>query len=234
MANLRDATNSTNLAGYVPATASPQASLPPAIGLEPTLNTMIRCPLPPIFQSNPDNLRQYYQGGKVPQNRLLSAVTATISSGGGGGNAQVANVSVSQSGGVIPPPTPILAKQVTVTTPVMGPGTQFIGTLPNIGRTYQLLTVSSNVASRVQIYGTALSQTLDLSRPLDTPPAAGTTQNIVTDVAMDQSPFTWSFQDRVGSNADNPQVPTGYITITNLSGAAIPLVVTINFVPLEN
>lgn len=234
MASLRDATNSSNLAGYVPVTASPQASLPPVQGLEPTLNTMIRCPLPPIFQSNPDSLRQYYQGGKVPQNRLLSAVTATISSGGGSGNAEVANVSVSQSTNVVPPPAVIVAKQAVITTTVLGPGAQFVGTLPNIGRTYQLISVASSVAARVQVYGTALSQTADLSRALDQPPAAGSTQNIITDVALDSLPFSWTFQDRVGNNGDVPQNPTSYMTITNLSAAAVAITVTLNYVPIEN
>jgi hypothetical protein len=234
MPSIKDATTSSNLAGYVPVTASPQASLPPVQGLEPTLNTMIRCPLPPIFQSNPDNLRQYYQGGKVPQNRLLSAVTTTISSSGGSGNAEVANVSVSQSGGVVPPPAVIVAKQAVITTSVMGPGAQFIGTLPNIGRTYQLLSVTSNTAARVQIYGTSFAQTADLSRALDQPPAAGSTQNIVTDIALDTAPFSWAFQDRVGANGENPQTPASYMTITNLSAAAVAITVTLNYVPIEN
>lgn len=234
MAGIKDATNPSNLAGYVPATASPQASLPPVSGLEPTLNTMLRCPLPPIFQAAPDSLRQFYQGGKVPQNRLLSAVTSTISSGGGGGNAQSATVSITQSGGVVPPPATIVAKQATITTTVLGPGQQFVGTLPNIGRTYQLLTVASSIAARIQVYGTAIAQTADLSRALDQPPPAGTAQNIITDIALDTAPLNWSFQNRVGANGDNPQVPSAYMTITNLSGAALPITVTLQYVPIES
>lgn len=233
MPSLKDAT-STSTAGYIPVTASPQASLPPAIGLEPTLNTMIRCPLPPIFQASPDSLRQFYQGGKIPQTRLLSAVTTTINSGNSsGGSATVVTSVISGGGGVVPPPAPIVEKQAVITTTVLGPGAQFVGTLPNIGRSFQLLTVAANVAARIQIYGTKFAQTADLSRAIDTAPPAGTTQGIVTDVALDNAPFQWNFQDRVGANGDVPQNPVAYMTITNLSGAAVPITVTLQYVPIE-
>lgn len=232
MPSLKDATSNT-LAGYIPVTASPQASLPPTIGLEPTLNTMLRCPLPPIFQASPDSLRQFYQGGKVPQTRLLSAVTTTIGSAGGGGSSASASVVFSSGGGSVPPPTPIIEKQAVITTTVLGPGAQFVGTLPNIGRSYQLLTVSSNVAARIEIYGTAFAQTADLSRALDQPPAAGTTQGIITDIALDTIPMTWNFQNRIAANGDVPQTQNSYMTITNLSGAAVPITVTLQYVPIE-
>ena len=42
-------------------------SLPSAA---PILNTVLRCPLPNIVPASPDNLRQYYVGGFVPQYRF--------------------------------------------------------------------------------------------------------------------------------------------------------------------
>lgn len=231
MPSLNDALK-TSTQGYIPVTASPQASLPPISDLQPTLNSMLRCPLPPIFQAAPDSLRQFYQGGKVPQTRLLSAVTTTISGGGGSsGNASV--VFAASSGGVVPPPPSIVEKQAVITTTVLGPGAQFIGTLPNIGRSFQLLTVASNTAARIQLYGTQFAQTVDLSRALDQPPPAGTAQGIITDVALDTSPLSWNFQDRVGANGDVPQTTNSYMTITNLSGAAVPITVTLQYVQIE-
>jgi hypothetical protein len=194
---------------------------------------MIRCPLPPIFQASPDSLRQFYQGGKVPQTRLLSAVTQSIS-GGGSNNGGSVTTAVVTSGGSVPGPAPIVEKQAVIKTTVLGPGAQFIGTLPDIGRTFQLLTLSSNIAARVQIYGTAFAQTADLSRALDQPPPAGTTQGIITDIALDTIPMNWNFQNRVGANGDVPQNPIAYMTITNLSGAATVITVTLQYTPLES
>jgi len=39
---------------------------------EPTLNPYLRCPIPPVWQSSPDSLRQFYQGNRVPQTRLFN------------------------------------------------------------------------------------------------------------------------------------------------------------------
>lgn len=232
MPSLNEAIN-TSRAGYVPVTASPQASLPPLSDLQPILNPMLRCPLPPIFQASPDSLRQFYQGGKVPQTRLLSAVTTTINSGGSGGNATVSTTVVS-GGGTVPPPAPIVEKQAVITTTVLGPGAQFVGTLPNIGRSFQLLTVAANVAARVQMYGTQFAQTADLSRGLDIAPGAGTAQGIITDIALDTTPMSWNFQNRVGANGDVPQTQNAYMTITNLSSAAVAITVTLQYVPIES
>lgn len=232
MPSLRDAIK-TSTQGYIPVTASQQDSLPSLSDLEPVYNPVLRCPLPPIFQAAPDSLRQFYQGNKIPQIRLLSAVTNTISGGSTGGNATV-TTSIVTSSGTVPPPTPIVEKQAVITTTVLGPGAQFVGTLPNIGRSFQLLTVASNTPARIQLYGTAFAQTADLSRGLDQPPPAGTAQGIITDVALDTNPLSWNFQDRVGANGEVPQQPTSYMTITNLSGAAVSITVTLQYVPIES
>lgn len=232
MPSLQD-TVGQDLSGYVPVKASPQASLPPTQGLEPTINTMIRCPLPPIFQASPDSLRQFYQGGKVPQTRLLSPVTQGISGGGGGGGNAVVTTAVIQGSGSNPPPTPVVQKQAVITTTVLGPGQQFITTLTSISRSFQLLNVTSSVAARIEIYGTAASQLADSSRPLDTAPPAGTAQGIITDVAIDSAPFIWDYQNRIGANGEIPQQPQAYVTITNISGAAVPVTITIQYVPIE-
>lgn len=233
MPSLSQAIN-TDRSGYVPVTASPQASLPPAADLQPTSNPMIRCPLPPIFEAQPDSLRQFYVGGQVPQTRLLSAVTTAIGGGGSGGNAVVTTTVITPSGGVVPPPPPIVAQSTAITTTVLAPNQQFVGTLNAVSLSFQLLNITSNVPARITIYGTAFAQTGDLSRGVDQPPPAGTTQGIITDIVLDTAPLSWQFQDRIGSNGEVPQKPEAFVTITNLSGAAVPVTITLQFVPLES
>ncbi len=137
------------------------------------------------------------------------------------------------SGGGSTPPIPIVSQQAVITTPILGPGATFQTAVTKMSRSFQLLNVSSNVAARVEIYGTAAAQLADLPRGLDIAPPAGTAQGIITDVALDTSPFSWNFQNRVGANGDTPQNPEAFFTITNISGAAVPLTITVQFVPLE-
>ena len=178
-------------------------------------------------------MRQFYQGGKVPQTRLLSPITGGISSGGGGnGNAVVTTAVI--SGGSNPPPAPVVAKQAVITTTVLGPGQQFVFTLTDISRSFQLLNVASDTAARVQLYGTSGAQFADLRAPgLDQAPPAGTSQGLITDVALDSSPFVWNYQNRIGSNSEVPQKQEVFVTITNLSGAAVPITVTMQYIPIE-
>jgi hypothetical protein len=66
-----------DLDGYTP--IAPVSGSPvPAQGtsspntVEPGLNPFLRCPIPPIWQSSPDSLRQFYQNNVVPQTRLFN------------------------------------------------------------------------------------------------------------------------------------------------------------------
>lgn len=54
---------------YHPVAALPSPA-PPQESLSPSLNTTMRCPLPPIYAAT-DNLRQFYTGGQTPQYRVL-------------------------------------------------------------------------------------------------------------------------------------------------------------------
>jgi len=64
-----------DLKGYTPITA-PSNPVPSLVtsskNVEPGLNPYLRCPLPPIWQSSPDSLRQFYHNGVVPQVRLFN------------------------------------------------------------------------------------------------------------------------------------------------------------------
>jgi hypothetical protein len=236
MPRLNEATQS-DLSGYTSVSAGvSQTASPPVSDLQPVLNSMIRCPLPPIFQASPDSLRQFYVGGKVPQSRLLtpagSAVTASTSTrttsfgtivlpstGGGTGGSGSAGTSAAQ--------------QAVLKTAVLNPNGKFKGVLA-IAKGFQLLSVSVGSPCRVQLYGTAASQTQDLYRAIDAPPPAGTAQNIICDLVLDTNPYQWTFQNRVGSNGDNPQFPAVYVTITNLDATSDAISLTLRYVPLEN
>lgn len=234
MPGLQDALNA-DLSGYVAADAAPKANLPtPNMDLQPGRSNMMRCPLPAIWQSNPDSLRSYYLKGQVPQTRLLSPVLLPPLTGNGG--ASTTNVSVisgGSGGGGDSGNLPVLSKQATIKTAVIGPNMKFVGII-NITQGFQLLSVSVGSPCRVQLYGTAAAQSADLSRGLDVPPPAGTAQNIITDVVLDTLPLQWSFQDRIGANGDNPQKGAVYVTITNLDVTSDAVTLSIMYVPLES
>src|SRR5205823_587883 len=129
MPSLSDAIN-TDLTGYSPVeqASNPQVMLP-STDMQPGINTMIRCPLPPIFQAQPDSLRQFYQSS-VPQTRLLSPITSGSSGGGSTGSAVTQTTVI--AGGSVPAPATVVAKQAVVTTTTLAPGQKFIGALNSI------------------------------------------------------------------------------------------------------
>lgn len=51
-------------------TPQPLPQRPPIAGASPLHSTTLRCPMPPLSTVSPDNLRQYYVGGAVPQFRF--------------------------------------------------------------------------------------------------------------------------------------------------------------------
>lgn len=53
-------------------------------GMEPTFSAFLLSPLPNLNPANPDNLRQFYRGGQVPQMRILQPIltgAAPVSAG---------------------------------------------------------------------------------------------------------------------------------------------------------
>ena len=241
MPSINDAiVSKLDLTGYEPVPSSPAPPNPaPSFdgqqtgGLEPGRNTMIRCPLPPLWQASPDSLRQFYVKGQVPQMRVMlpsapgpvggstSTTTAVISSSsgssGGGGSSGVS----------------IAAAQAVVRTPVLFPGNKFTGTIA-LPKSFQLLSLAVGSPCRIQLYGSALAQSQDSSRALDAAPAAGTTQNIICDVALDTAPYQWAFQNRIGANTESPQTATIYVTLTNLDATSDAITLTVQYVPLES
>lgn len=196
---------------------------------EPTVNPVIRCPLPPV-SATPDSLRQFYIGGQIPQARLLisddsdDTKTTTSTTVKTTNNVTVSTGNATQS--------TISAKQASIKTGVLNENGQFVTAL-NISKSFQLLFASSSNPCRIRIYGTALAQNNDLARDLNTSPIPGITQNIITDMILDNAPYQWYFQNRVGNNSDSPQKSLIYVTISNIVNSSTAITVTIGYVPLE-
>lgn len=72
---------------YTPATVDIENRRPisssPANNPDPGMSPVLRCPLPILTIPSPDNLRQYYTGGAIPQYRFsppqpISTATASV------------------------------------------------------------------------------------------------------------------------------------------------------------
>lgn len=237
MPSLNDAVSSaSNLSngGYVESDPVEKSSGPPtgSTAYDPGRNSMIRCPLPPLWQDSSDSQRQFYMDDKVPQMRIMTPQTADANGAlSGSGSSSIIENNSGGGGGIVP--ASISSAQAVVTTPVLPPNAKFTGALA-MTKSFQLLSIAVGSPARIQFYGTAAAQTQDSGRGLDVPPPAGVMQNIIADVVLDTGPFQWSFQDRVGANADQPQQAVMYVTVTNLDGTSDSITLTLQYVPLES
>lgn len=225
MAKIRDSL--INLDSYIDSgtfSAEPPQRAELEADLQPGLNPMMKCPLPPVTVS-PDSLRQYYRGGILPQIRVLSPSNPSINGALGGSSGNV--ISSSSSTETIE----LTVQQTSIVTNILNPGDIFTG-IVNLGKVFQLLQISSNVSARIELYNTLNNLQLDTIRALDVAPAFGTTEGIIVDLALDQAPFSFSLEDISGNNGDNPQVSLAYVAITNIGQATTPIVVTLSYVTL--
>lgn len=240
MPSLNDVISVTHsLEGYVNASPSKTTNVvtapAPSSDMEPGRNMMLRCPMPSLWSVSPDSLRQFYIKGQVPQSRVMLPAPAVAPTSDSVTTVQKVTVSSGavSGGGASSSSTGTQASVVSIKTPVLPPGNKFIGSIA-LAKSFQLLSVAVQSPCRIQLYGTAMAQSLDLSRNLDEPPAAGTAQNIICDVALDTAPYNWSFQNRIGANADRPQTANIYVTVTNLEQNSDAETVVIGYVPLES
>jgi hypothetical protein len=54
----------------VPSSSTTSSYNPVGASSAPGLSPTLRCPLPILTTPSPDNLRQYYSGGSIPQYRI--------------------------------------------------------------------------------------------------------------------------------------------------------------------
>jgi hypothetical protein len=233
MPSLKDSLH-TNLPGFKP---EKPALPPPPTSLAGkgnfSTNPSIRCPLPP-FNVNVDTLRQFDQSeGAGPKRRVIPLPIST-SIGNGIVVQKAVAISTGSSGGSSSTTATLTAKTVVFTSPLVAPGVSSFQAINMSSKSFQLITAIANGPCEVRIYGSAIAQAIDASRPTDAPLAAELGNNMITDVVLDTAPFTWNWQNRVGANSNTPQTTSIYITVTNLGmGTAAPQV-TFVFLPLES
>ena len=197
-------------------------------------NPYIRCPLPP-FNATSDTLRQFNEGGKVPTRRVIPLPVSTTSGGGG----SVTNTTViSQSGGssgstVVQ--TKLVSATVTLNVPALTPGGIFTATV-TMAKSFQLLQLTSSAPLEIRMYGDAITQGGDVPRATDSAVPFEIVPGVITDVVFDTAPFIWSWQNRIGANADPVQNTNIYVTVINPSqivGSASASI-SIQYLPLES
>lgn len=213
-------------------TAQQSEQKPPAAQSDSRLNSLLkspyaRCPLP-ASNNSADSLRQWGQGSDVPKFRTQ---TPQNNANNGGGSPTTAVVTSSSSSGGTTPSTLPSSQNASVTTPTLAPSQTWTGTL-QLAKSFILIQVTSSGYCRAELYGTKIAQILDLSRPVTQGPA-NTTQGLILDVAL-LTKLSWQVLDCVGSNGDSPQSSTIYVTVANLSTAAQPFTVSLQYIPEES
>jgi len=225
-----------SLDGFAPVESPVLPSAPPLISERvPGPNPYRRCPLPPL-SSSPDSLRQFDESGTIPARRIIPLPAQVAGQGG----TTVTNTTViGQSGGGSSSgggskSTSLISATVGLQIAALAPG-QIFKTSVQMSKSFQLLQITTNKPVEVRLYSNSIAQSSDSVRPTDTPPPFEVSSGIITDVVFDTSPYTWSWQNRVGANADSVPTPTIYVTIVNSSGANLNSVgLTITYLPLES
>jgi len=205
---------------------------PPAALSDSRVNSLLkspyaRCPLPPSNNSA-DSLRQWGQGSDVPKFRTQTPQANTNLGGGNATTVATGSSSSSSTTVVVTLPT---AQNASVTTPILSPGQIWTGTV-QMAKAFNVLRVTASAFARIELYGTKIGQTLDLSRPVTQGPS-NTTIGLIMDVAL-LTAKSWQVLDCVGANGDSTQSSTIYITVTNLSTGAGKITASISFVPEES
>jgi len=238
MSSVQDAINADR-SKLTPITTTQQGDQkPPAAQSDTRVNSLLkspyaRCPLP-ASNNSADSLRQWGQGTEVPKFRTQTPQTNTKGGGSGTTIVNVGTINASSGGGGTTPTTPTLptAQNASVTTPTLAPGQTWTGTL-QMAKSFIIVQVTTSAFARVELYGSKIAQTLDLSRPVTQAPK-NTTSGLILDVAL-LTAKTWQVLDCVGANDDSTQrSATIYITITNLSTGAGAITASLLFVPEES
>jgi hypothetical protein len=229
MPNLEEATRQVSLVGLsrLNPTSSPVAGYSgQQFPLNP--NPFLRSPIPPV-SATPDDLRQYYAGGQIPQARILSPATIAQESAGSSVNNTTIASNISNSSTTATSKVGTLSS-ASITTPVLNPN-QTYQTVFSTSTTFVPLVVSVTQPARIELYATATAQTIDLSRPSTISPGPATQQGIFLDVTVTASPMTWLVTPTLPcANNDNPQKALSYITVTNLGSASNAITATLQYI----
>jgi len=192
-------------------------------------NPTIRCPLPP-FNAGIDTLRQFDgDSGDTPRRRVIPLPVQSLIGSGGNITQNTTVISSSGSGGTS---VALTAKSVVYTSPLLSAG-DFDSQSIVMAKSYQLISCLASGPCEIRLYGDPSSQGLDSGRPTDSPVPAELLNNLVTDIVFENSPFVWTWQNRVGTNSEVPQTTNAYITAFNTGSFPVAIQVTLVFLPLE-
>ena len=131
-----------------------------------------------------------------------------------------------------PPPSPSPSRSsytgTTASLPNLDTGNLEIAAC----KTYVLTSVHLNFPGRCRIYTDNYSRSLDAGRSVGTDPAPGS--GLIAEVVTISENFAQKITPFViGGNLDNPLSNTIYMSVTNESGAARPITVTLTLLSLE-
>lgn len=222
-----DTSHFTRMVPDVPAPSSPEQDLLP--GRDPHLRFTAPF-LPGIFPSS-DTLRGFHLGGKIPQFRIPVPPQSPAQGAGSSRTTIVSSSSSSSSTTTNNPPT---AQTASLTSAVINPGDQFLGTIL-LAKSFYLYSISVSSAVRVRLYSTIATQIVDQFRTALTSPGLGTQQGLIADINLDTAPTTWfPTPDISGSNGDVPQTNVVYITLDNIGLASTAIDISIVYVPTQS
>lgn len=229
MPSIKDATEAAKQFNGEQITPTPPPAVAPTTNEQPGKNPYLRCALPTIWKSDPDALRQF-SNPTVPQSRIFTPITPTVSGnvsetnylsggvGGSGGGSSTVNISPNANNTFNDTYlTTVYSTQVVVKTPQVTPGNSYTG-IVIMSQSFQLLGFAAGSPCRVRLYSSLGAQNADLARGLDDPCPAGVVQGLICDVAMDTTPLSWQFADRLGSNGDDP----ARVPVHRVSGLRLP------------
>lgn len=209
----------------------------PSTGKQDDPGQYIRCPIPPIGLGPTDNLRQFYNGGRVPQYRAQMTRSALPGGGNSGGSSTITTVvaetpSVPSGGGGVSTNGIFTA---SINTPVLNQNQTYSGTIV-LAKTYIILKVGVTAAARVRVYVTQSFATNDIGRSAATPVSLGLQNGIVGDWLLQaSSEFSWLCSPApVGYNGDEPTTSTAYITVTNPNASSNSIQVSLTYATLES
>jgi hypothetical protein len=218
-------------AGFTPIDSLPDSSQGSNPAAPPVANPRMRTATPGT-NADADLINQVGKGGSNPQFRMLplppaTGGTTTVTTGGSSSSSSSSSSSGGGSSVSINP------KTVTVSVPSLGAGSSSQMSVA-LSQSFQILSVSSNNACNVRLYGSAAAQVSDSVRSVDAPVPAELVQNIILDVVFDTTPYLWNCQNIIGANGVSPQSTLLYVTVINdTAGPISGTVITIVFVPLE-
>jgi hypothetical protein len=119
---------------------------------------------------------------------------------------------------------------VTATTAFIANNTLFNLDLTGF-RSYALIKIQVNKASRVRVYANNVSRTFDASRAINVAPAAGS--GLIAEIVTSGAATTMISPAALGYNNETVPTTTIPIAVTNLSGISTTITVTLTILQLE-